>query len=105
MTILHSLINRAKTNKKFIFWSTASLFIAVYILLTLQTVTSGSKYIALEKEEANLDKQNRELATRIMQSTSLLQLEEKSEQLGFSKPSETLYIVGKMETVADLPRQ
>ncbi len=103
--ILELSIEIAKSNKKLIFWSTASIFISFYILLTLQTVTSGSKFASLEKEEANLDKQNHELSARIMQSTSLLQLEQKSEALGFVKPNETLYVVGKTDTVADLPRQ
>lgn len=89
-------------SKKFIFWSSASFFIASYIFLTLQTVASGSKYALLEKEGKEIVKQNKELSMELMDSTSLSQINEKSERLGFVKPDKTIYI-GKTETVAKLP--
>lgn len=89
-------------NKKIVFWSSVSLFIMSYIFLTLQTVASGSKYALLEKEEREISKKIRELNTEVMSATSLTQINEKSEQLGFLKVNDTLYIDQK-SFVAKLP--
>ena len=75
---------------------------SVVVFLTIETATSGARLAQLEQEEAALLKRNQELAEQLVKTTSLTNLAEEAEVLGFRKPSQVIYISEK-EIVAKLP--
>ncbi len=88
--------------KSKIFWAFTILILVVAVVFTLEAVTSGAELSNLEKEEATLVSQNKDLSDSLIKSSSVLSYEEKLEELGFIKPEKILYITEK-EVVAKLP--
>lgn len=91
-----------KINKSTFFWVFTILILIVALVFTLEAVTSGAELSNLEKEEAALFSQNKDLSDSLIKSSSVLSYEEKLEELGFIKPEKILYITEK-EVVAKLP--
>jgi len=78
------------------------IFMVFYLFVTLQTVSSGAKLASLEKNENDLNKENRELTLQLVEASSLTKLGEKAGDLGFAKPQETKYLTQE-DSVAKLP--
>jgi cell division protein FtsL len=72
------------------------------VYVTIEAATSGAKLAELERRAAELSEENQRLSGEIVRSSSLRDLGEKAEEMGFSKPSEVVYISEK-EAVAKLP--
>ena len=88
--------------KSILLLSGLAALVAGFIYLTVETATSGAVLSDLERREALLTEENRELGETIAKASSLNSLETKTLELGFNKPSNILYITGK-EEVARLP--
>jgi hypothetical protein len=72
------------------------------VYLTIEAATSGAKLADLERKAIELSAENQKLSNQLVRSSSLKDLGEKAEDMGFSKPSEVVYISEK-EAVAKLP--
>ncbi len=70
--------------------------------MTIQGASTGAELLVLEEEKLSLVAKNQELSAKLVESTSLLKVGEVADDLGFSQPQETLYIIEK-ESVAQLP--
>lgn len=75
------------------------IFLLANILVSLQTVNSGSKLSELEKQENVIIHTNRDITSQLVKSTSLTNIEKTSDILGFAKPESILY-ARDIETVA-----
>lgn len=72
------------------------------VYLTIEAATSGAKLAELERKAVELSSENQRLSGDLVRSSSLKDLGEKAEEMGFSKPQEVVYISEK-EAVAKLP--
>jgi hypothetical protein len=82
----------APRNRKILIWFAVALFVILQVFFTIQTATSGAQLAALEMEEEKLLKENRLLAGKLVASTSLVDIQENTEELEFSKPENLLYV-------------
>lgn len=74
----------------------------VTVFLTIESVTLGAKLAILEEETRKLARENELLEGELVKASSLSNLGEKAEDMGFQKPGLVLYI-SKEEAVAKLP--
>jgi hypothetical protein len=74
-----------------------------FTFVTIETATSGAELSALERKESVLAEENRNLKDSIVKDSSLIEIDQKSQELGFTKPSQIIYINGK-EEFAQLPQ-
>ena len=72
------------------------------VYLTIEAATSGAKLAELERQAAEIAAENQRLSGEIVRSSSLKDLGEKAEEMGFIKPQEVVYISEK-DAVAKLP--
>ncbi len=83
----------AFSKKKMTFlWMAIGLFIVVSIFFTIQTATSGAELSQLEHHQGQLSKENQELKSEIIRSSSLTDIGDSAEELGFIKPQKVFYI-------------
>ena len=80
------------TTKSFLLWSLALAFLIFNVYFSLQTVAYGSQLSALEQDEERISKENKILSNKLVGDTSLTKISERSEELGFEQPSQTLYL-------------
>ncbi len=79
-----------------------AIFVIATVFFAIEASTLGAHLAKLENEEVILIKEQQEYSNQLINSSSLSGMGEKAEQLGFSKPSEVIYISEK-EAVAKLP--
>lgn len=72
------------------------------VYLTIEAATSGAKLAELERKASELARENQKLSSEIVRQSSLKDLGERAEEMGFTKPSEVVYISDE-EAVAKLP--
>lgn len=89
-----------KSRKVTYLWVLVALFILVTVYMTIQTASAGAQLAHLEDRRVALIEENERLTRIVMQSTSLTKTEEKSEDLGFAKPQQTVFMKAH-EAVAD----
>ncbi len=89
-------------NKKKALLVVISLLASFHIVFALQSITSGTQLVALEQEEEKLVSENRQITNQLVNASSLYQLREKAEGLGFTKPSTTVYLSDE-DVFAKLP--
>jgi cell division protein FtsB len=94
--------SRFNFKKMSVLWFVLLLFIFVTVFFTIQGVASGAKLAELEKEQKDLINENKQLATHLTELTSLKNIEEAAEDLGFVKPTSTIYITEE-RFIAKLP--
>ena len=71
-----------------------TLFLASTILIAVQTATIGAKIAKIESQEQSLVIQNNEIAGRLIEASSLVDISENAEKLGFVKPRNIVYSQG-----------
>ncbi|MBI3396915.1 hypothetical protein HY045_00400 [Candidatus Woesebacteria bacterium] len=84
--------------KKYILVLSIVLSIGGIVFTTIETAAEGAEVTKLEREEASLVEENRELSEKSL-GTSLSQTEESAQNTGFIKPQKIVYL-GEEETVA-----
>jgi len=89
-------------NKRNIIWLFIAVFVCIQVLFTIQTASIGAKLAQLEREAEDLTKNNQGLSRYLVESSSLTEMEETADELGFIKPLNTFYI-SMEEFVAQLP--
>jgi hypothetical protein len=81
----------------------AGIIVAAFkVFLTVQSITSSAKLVYLENEEYKLIKSNEELNSNLIENSSLSNLANSAESLGFIEPSKTFYSEADQE-MAKLP--
>lgn len=88
--------------KKIVLMSIVAVLAISSIFLTIESATIGMEVSKLEKTEAALSNQKRDLEEVLVRSLSNSTLQEKSTELGFIKPIELVY-VSQVAPVAKLP--
>jgi len=83
-------INRNK--KLYISWFVFGLVFLLTIFFTIQTATSGAEFAEVESVKNNLITENKLLEGDVIKLSSLKNLEENAQELGFLKPSNIIYI-------------
>jgi hypothetical protein len=73
------------------------------VVVTVSTATTGAEMSRLEKEEATLTDQRRDIQESFVKTLSTHELEDKSGSLGFAKPADIVYISALLP-VANLPQ-
>lgn len=96
------MLNHFSQKTKVLFLSTFVVFAMSAVLITIETVSSGTEILALEKTAENLTSQKRELEESFVKTISMGDLQEKSTEMGFIKPENLMYL-SKNESVAKLP--
>lgn len=93
-----------KKNKKiqFVLLPILALFVVAIVFFTIEMSTLGAQLVELENEEAKLIKERQKISVQLIDASSLSEIGEKAEDLGFKKPSSIIYISEK-EAVAKLP--
>ena len=86
--------------------TTVWIFLLVCTVITVffavEQAAKGSEIAVLENEETTLNKENRELTDKLVQVSSLNEVNKKANELGFTKPTKLIYVSEK-ESVAKLP--
>lgn len=95
-------LKKIRIKKNYFLWVTVVFFIVSCVYITIQTASTGARLMVLEKEEAKLISDKQKLSAEIIKSSSLIKVEEKAKDIGFTKPQNTIYITGE-EFVARLP--
>lgn len=83
-------------------WMTLAVLAAVSVYFTIEMATSGAEVARMEKREIALVKENRTLSDSIVKLSSLNQIEQKAQEMGFNSPQQVLYL-GQEDPVAKLP--
>lgn len=91
-----------KNIKKYTLISLGGLLAVSSIFMTVVTATSGAEVSSLQKEEAVLLNQKRYLEDMLIKTMSVSQLNGKSLELGYERPTSLVY-VAQPEAVAKLP--
>lgn len=88
--------------KNIILISIVAILAVSSIFLTIESATTGVEVAKLEKTEADLSNQKRDLEEVLVKSLSSSTLQEKSTELGFVKPTDLVYL-SSAAPVAKLP--
>lgn len=88
--------------KNFIAIAVCSVFAVLTVLITIDTATSGMEIGKLQKDEAQLLEEKSRLEEALIKGESMASLSQKSAEMGFVKPQDTVYITS-VEPVAKLP--
>lgn len=91
-TIKKIEIKNGSSKKLTTIWLVIGIFLVSTIYFTIQYSTLGAELTVLENEERKLVKENQELSAKIVRLQSLTQIKSTSEELGFAKPTETVYL-------------
>ena len=89
------------SNKLTYVWVVVGIFIIGTVYFTIQVATSGSKLAQLERERMQLTKETQSLSSDLMQQTSLTQIGQRAEEMGFIKPDKIVYLQNQ-DSVADI---
>ena len=79
-------------NMKTVIVVVIGMFIALQVAFTIQTSTYGATLADLESEADELTKNIRQLNDKLVSSTSLTDVRNNSDILGFNTPENTLYL-------------
>lgn len=75
------------------FWIVVGMFLITTVFFTIETATSGAELARLEHSEQVLLEENRTLSSQLLQRSSLSNLSESAESLGYKKPTKVIYIL------------
>jgi hypothetical protein len=95
-------MKKTKNIKKMALGMTFAVLALSSIFMTIETATSGVEIASLQKQEVGLQEEKRSLEESLVKSLSLGDMEDKSVEMGYTKPAALVY-VAPPETVAKLP--
>lgn len=73
------------------------------VFMTVETATSGVEVAKLREKENELTLEKRNLEDSLVKSLSMNDLQEKSNEMGYSKPTAMVYVTDTKEAFAKLP--
>lgn len=68
------------------------VLLAVQIFFTIQASSMGAELSVLEHQSMELTRKNQELKQALVNKSSLSQVQEKAEEIGYIKPSNVLFV-------------
>ena len=89
-------------NKKKVTFLIAGIFMTAQIYFMIDIVSSGAKLSVLEEQEKELASSIQSLNSEFISNSSLRKLDEKAEELGFIKTSETVYLNTTVDVAAKI---
>lgn len=92
-----------KDFKKYILFTVLGVLAMSSVFMTVETATSSVEVASLKQKEDTLSLEKRNLENTLAKSLSMSDLEEKSTEMGYTKPANMVYITGSKETAAKLP--
>lgn len=95
-------INKKGSLKNYILMSICGVLVILSVAMTVETATSGLEIASFEKTEGSLIDTKRDLEETLVKTLSSRELRQKSEELGFTKPEDLVYIT-QILPVAKLP--
>lgn len=95
--------NIRKNFGRYFLFLVAGILSVSSVLMTLEVATSGTEVAGLRRKEAELSLEKRNLENILAKSDSIGDLEERSNEIGYSRPADIIYITGSKETAAILP--
>lgn len=81
-----------RLNLKVFSWIVVFVLLVSNVFYVIQTSTGGANYANLEYIIESENKKKNELEEKLVNTSSLIKLNERSEELGFYKTENTLYI-------------
>jgi hypothetical protein len=93
---------KVKKIKNAVLVATVAVLAVSSVFLTIESATTGLEVSKLEKNEADLINQKRDLEETLVKSLSIADLQQKSNELGFVKPANLVYVTD-LKPVAKLP--
>ena len=94
--------NSMKNLNKYVLIIFCGLLIVSSVLMTVVSATSSAEVSNLQKKEAQLSDDKRNLEDTLVKTLSMNQLQEKGNELGYGVPENLVY-VAPPEAVAKLP--
>jgi cell division protein FtsL len=91
-----------KKYKELIFTVTLIVLVIANVFFTVSVSASGAELTNIEKIQTTLASKNQELTDKITSESSLSNIGEKADSLGFTKPENIVYVQA-VEPVAKLP--
>lgn len=91
-----------KNYRNYVLLGICAVLAVANVILTIDASTTGVAVSDLQSKEASLTEQKRNLQDELVRSLSMGELHEKSDELGFIKPANPIYL-SQTETVAKLP--
>lgn len=88
--------------RKYLFLTSFIVFLVGTVFFAIESATTGSEIVSLEREGAILSQENRELSDRIIKASSLSAVQTKAAEFNFAKPEKIVYLSGE-ETIAKVP--
>lgn len=79
---------------------TSIVFAVSSVVLTIESVTTSAEVASLQKKQSDLLTLRRDLQGDLVSAISTSDLEEKSISLGFSQPSDLIYIGGNFNVAS-----
>ncbi|QQG41158.1 MAG: hypothetical protein HYV90_03190 [Candidatus Woesebacteria bacterium] len=94
--------NKKGNLKNYILISICGVLAILSVAMTVETATSGLEIASFEKTEGSLIDTRRDLEETLVKTLSSRELQQKSEELGFTNPENLVYIT-QILPVAKLP--
>ena len=85
-------VKKMRLTRKHLLWLFTLLFVSGTVFFTVEMSSSGLMLARLESQKEELLDQNRNLTDQLIKKSSLRNLEESAESLGFKKGNTILYI-------------
>jgi hypothetical protein len=85
-------INIIKINKNNLVWILVFILFSLHVFFAVQSSSTGVDISYIEDEISELEKENEEISIKLVKSTSLTKLSQASEEMGFTKIENTLYL-------------
>ena len=85
-------VKKRRLTRKHLLWLFTLLFVSGTVFFTVEMSSSGLMLARLESQKEELLDKNRNLTDQLIKKSSLRNLEESAESLGFKKSNTILYI-------------
>lgn len=94
--------NLIKDHKNYLLLVAVAILAIANVVMTINTAATGVEISSLQNQESALTIQKRDLQDSLVKALSVSGLQEKSSELGFVKPENTVYL-SESSVVANLP--
>jgi|WetSurSiteA1Bulk_404760.scaffolds.fasta_scaffold00493_9 hypothetical protein len=97
---------RKQTKKsvlKPIIWITGLFLLVLAVFTMIESVTTGAELTKILSDKAKYTQENQDLANDLIKSSSLNQIGDKADILGYVKPTNIVYVAKESGFAAKLP--
>lgn len=99
--------NKNKSNikrlREYVLLFVLVILVVANVFYTISGASNGAELTYVEAKVRELSFNNQSYQDKIMDNSSLKVVSEKAEELGFTKPSDIVYIAGESAVTAKLP--